>query len=119
MINLPISAGYAFDHLSINEVKLSKSNSDNCAALQKICNFYANNLAEQIGDRTFKEIINSSEYLALKETNKILFETIENCKNYEVSARTVDLLNHKRWQLKSQLQKKFFGDGIGEIKIGY
>lgn len=120
MIELPVDESYAFDFLSILEVKLDKSTANNCADLQKKCNFYANNLQEQIGDDLFKAIQNSAIYKELKQCNKHLFETIDNCKVYGISARTIDKLNYLRFQLKTKLQKEFFIDRkMTETKLGY
>jgi len=120
MINIPLDFGYAFDHLSICRVKLDKSPADKSCFASKVYNYYANNISEQIGDELFYEIISSTEYVKLLDCNKILFETIDNLKKYKMDAKTVDLLNHRRFELKAKLQKKFFpGKEMFEFKLGY
>lgn len=119
MINLPVDAAYALDFLAILEIKLEKSSAADSYHAQKKCNFYFNNLGEQIGDEKLKEIVTSALYTELKRTNFIIFETIDTCKKMKISAQTVDKLNYRRWELKNEIQKKYFGSGTSEIKLGY
>ena len=118
MINLQVDESYAFDFLSILEVKLMYANEKQEHA-QKSFNFYSNLIAEQVGDSLFDEIRESVEYKKLKESNQILFETIDNCKKYKMDAVIIDKLNYRRFQLKTELQKKFFNKSTNEFKLGY
>jgi len=119
MINLLIDEGYYVDFLSILEVKLLKSDDKTRDSLSKQFLFYSNSLGEQIGDSKLEEILDSVLYKKLKDVNQILFETIDNCKKYQIDARTIDAMNHTRWILKNEIQRTFFGKSTGEVKIGY
>lgn len=119
MIHYPCDEAYYLDCYSILEVKTDKATQDKKENLVQQLRFYRNNLAEQIGDQLLSKILNSVEYTKLKDANLKLFELIDNCKKYQINAQAVDQYNYRRWELKNDLQKKFFGKSTTETKLGY
>jgi hypothetical protein len=117
-IKLVVDAAYAFDFLSILEVKSNKSKlpSSEEALRQKAKEIY-----EQIGFDLFNKIIDSQEYLNLYKTNEFLFDLIDKMKEDpdSVKAIEVDKSNYDRFLYKKALQEKFFNDQLLEEKIGY
>lgn len=116
-INIEVDIGYAFDFLSIYEVKSvklpNKKNLDNYVS----CLFC---LASQLGEDTITEIIVSKEYKDLFNTNKELFELVDLAKTDKVKASEVDAGVYKRFLAKRALQEKFFPDAEKiEQKFGY
>lgn len=103
MINLLVDEAYAFDFLSILEVKNNKMG---------VCEEYiikcCESIKDQIGVVLFEEIIKSKEYKALYEANLNVFETIDLAKQDLVTASEVDTLNFERYINKTKLQKRFF-----------
>lgn len=118
-LQLTVDAAYSFDFLSILEVKFDKSTRSQKLILDDKLTFYSNEISEQIGDEKFQEIKNSREYIKLKDANLKLFELIDNCKKININAQAVDQYNYRRWQVKDELQKKFFGKSVSELKLGY
>ena len=121
MISLSIGEGYAFDFLSICEVKLSYAKTkDDKARMAAQFKFYANLIEEQVGGPKYGAVRASIEYAKLKDTNKTIFDTINNAKIYTINALTVDSLNIVRFKLKQEIQRKFFPDKpLNECKLGY
>lgn len=111
MINLSVDEAYAFDYLSILEVKFLFL-LDN-QHLQ--CYRY---LVEQLGQDLVISIIQSEEYEKLIEANKKVFLAIEEIRTTKepVDARVIDNLNTERFLLKKQLQSKFFNSNVSEVK---
>ena len=119
-ITIPVDYGYAFDFLSIYEVKLNKV--DGAPLYQNIKNFTEANhhIKDQIGEQKFFEIIESQEYLDLVKANQELFELVDLAKTDAVKASIVDDGVYKRFLCKRKLQEKFFPDAEKvEQKIGY
>ena len=116
MVRLLVSEGYAFDFLSILEVKTGKSPST-----QNTRNFADTlaNLRDQLGSDRLAEILQSPEYRDLVQTNQQVFEAVDGAKRDAVPASTVDALNYRRFEYKQRLQNKFFTEPLTEQKIGY
>jgi hypothetical protein len=116
MINIQVDEAYAFDMLSILEVKYeNKSTQQNLDNLHEL----SQSIEDQVGAGIFVQILDSSEYERLYWANASLFQAIDEIKKGEVSAKEIDDLNYERWKHKNELQKKFFGRETGEVKIGY
>lgn len=113
MINLLVDEGYAFDYLSILEIKSNKSNN------KELYNHCKENIISQVGLYNFLEIESSTEYKALLEANLNTFNLVDAVKLDPCLGMEVDKSNYERFLKKQALQKKFFGSISNEIKIGY
>ena len=114
-VKLIVDEAYAFDYLSILEVKYKKTKKREQADAFVLC---AANLANQLSN--YYEIIDSPEYEKLVSVNELIFETIDILKKGDNLGLTVDNLNYRRYVLKRELQEKFFPDKkLIETKIGY
>lgn len=116
MIKVSLDEAYVFDLLSIYSVKID--NSDDLKKEQSLKNY--NNLCqeiqEQIGINKFNEILNSEEYLNLKNSNKVVFDLVDRADEHELSKLTADA-NYDRYTKKIILQNKFFTNTLTEIKL--
>lgn len=113
MINLNVDEAYAFDYLSILEIKKEKS-SDDKQWLD--CWLYLQN---QFESEKWLSIINSEEYKNMIKANLLTFDAVDKAKNNEVTAQYVDYCNYQRHAAKQNFQKKFFTSDLSELKIGY
>jgi hypothetical protein len=102
MINLLVDEAYAFDYLSILQVKKEIDNKNEKA--WKNCRDYLN---IQLQDK-FEEIINSTEYSELLLCNKLTFDAVEKARYGSITAKEVDECNMQRYHKKVSLQAKFF-----------
>jgi len=113
MINLKVDEAYAFDFLSILEIKKQNSEKD-------INNFIStsNLISDQIGQEKFNNIIRSSCYKDLVCTNKRIYDTIDLIRSnaIELDAKVIDDANTERYNLKKQLQSVFFNTDLAELK---
>jgi hypothetical protein len=114
MINLTVDEAYAFDYLSILEIKKQKSSNANSA--WENC---FSNIQNQFDSEKWLSIINSEEYKNMIKANLLTFEAVDKAKNNEVSAQYVDYCNYQRHIAKENFQKKFFNTNLSELKIGY
>ena len=105
MINLLVDEAYAFDYLSILDIKKT-INSQN----QKMYLDCFDNLKKQIDEKIFLQIISSKEYVDLLLTNKEVFDAVEQARYGNISAKEVDQKNMKRYYAKQRLQNKFFNN---------
>lgn len=112
MINLKVDEAYAFDYLSILEVKESYLGS------QVLYGGVARALKHEVGAKKYNDVINSKEYRALYEANDKIFWMLEQLRtsNYSIDARLIDNLNMERFKVKKALQEKFFENKITEVK---
>ena len=112
MINLLVDEAYAFDYLSILEIK----NNKNEQAQKLWLNCY-NYIKIQVGEDLFIQIINSKEYQNMLEINKMTFEAVEKARyGTGITAKEVDDANMQRHHAKINLQNKFFIKKITEYK---
>lgn len=112
MILLPVDEGYAYDVLSICEVKVIKKLPNS----EKNFTLINESLQNQLGEIHAK-ILSSDEYLELIKTNTLTFDAVEKARYGSITAKEVDDLNMKRFFCKKQLQEKFFPNRtILEIK---
>jgi uncharacterized protein with PIN domain len=114
MINLLVDEAYAFDYLSILEVKKEKSKISNDT--WNTCHMYLKN---QFDSQKWLSIINSEEYKDMIKANQLTFIAVDKAKNNEVTAQYVDYCNYQRHVAKQNFQKKFFTCDLSELKIGY
>ena len=114
MINILVDEAYAFDYLSILEVKKQKSSISNDAW----ANCYIH-LQNQFDNEKWLYIINSKEYENMIKANELTFDAVDKAKNNEVTAQHVDYCNYQRHTAKQNFQKKFFTSDLSELKIGY
>ena len=114
MINLLVDEAYAFDYLSILEVKKEKSKTSNDT--WNTCYMYLEN---QFDSQKWLSIINSEEYKDMIKANQLTFIAVDKAKNNEVTAQHVDYCNYQRHAAKQNFQKKFFTSDLSELKIGY
>jgi hypothetical protein len=113
MINLNVDEAYAFDYLSILEIKKEKS-SNNTQWLD--CWLYLQN---QFESQKWLSMIHSEEYKNMIKANLLTFDAVDKAKNNEVTAQHVDYCNYQRHTAKQNFQKKFFNNNLCELKIGY
>lgn len=117
MINLRVSEAYAFDYLSILQIKCEMDPQKNFG------NFAAcvTNMIDEIDDNVlWSTIMDSVEYKKLYEVNKKTFEAVDDAKEDGVKASYVDKCNYERYLAKIALQERFFPEEeIKEKKLGY
>ena len=114
MINLLVDEAYAFDYLSILEVKKQKSSISNDAWAK--CYAYLQN---QFDNEKWLHMMHSKEYENMIKANELTFDAVDKAKNNEVTAQHVDYCNYQRHIAKQNFQKKFFTSDLSELKIGY
>ena len=114
MITLLVDEAYAFDYLSILEVKKQKS-STSYDSWQKCYN----HLENQFDSEKWKLMINSEEYNNMIKANLLTFDAVDKAKTNEVTAQHVDYCNFQRHTAKQNFQNKFFNSDLSEVKIGY
>jgi uncharacterized protein with PIN domain len=114
MINLLVDEAYAFDYLSILEVKKQKSSISNDAWAK--CYVYLQN---QFDNEKWLHMMHSKEYENMIKANELTFNAVDKAKNNEVTAQHVDYCNYQRHSAKQNFQKKFFTSDLSELKIGY
>jgi hypothetical protein len=112
MINLKVDEAYAFDYLSILDIK--KSLNKDCHNAWQKCFDY---IQEQIDENRMNEIIQSDEYKNMVDTNKLTFDAVEKARYGKgITAKEVDDINMVRHKRKLELQKKFFDNILTEYK---
>ncbi len=115
MINISVPESYAIDYLSILEVKLDKENTSTNEINYMKCLVDISNQIENL-----HIILKSHEYANLYEANLNIFTAIEHIhKGKRMSAKELDSLNYERFKAKQVIQKKYFDNVPGEVKIGY
>ncbi len=114
MINLLVDEAYAFDYLSILDIKKQKSPVNHKAW----SNCYIS-LQNQFETEKWLSMIYSQEYKNMIEANSLTFDAVDKAKSDLVSAKYVDHCNYQRYLAKKSFQKKFFDTELNENKIGY
>ena len=114
MINILVDEAYAFDYLSILEVKKQKSSASNNAWVK--CHAH---LQKQFHSEKWMSMLCSKEYKNMIKANELTFNAVDKAKNNEVTAQYVDHCNYQRHVAKQNFQKKFFNSELSELKIGY
>jgi hypothetical protein len=114
MINILVDEAYAFDYLSILDIKKNKTPSGYNAWLTcYTC------LEKQFDSNKWLSMIHSQEYSDMITANLFTFEAVEKAKDNKVSAKYVDECNYQRYIAKQNFQRKFFNSDLSEKKIGY
>lgn len=103
MINLIVDEGYAYDFLSILDIKKEKK-----LCTSKLFNTYYKQIEIQVGSNLHKKIMNSKEYKQCTKINKKIFNMVDDAKCDKVLASDVHNLNFERYLCKSSLQEKWF-----------
>lgn len=111
MINICVDEGYAFDFLSILEIKKHRSDQ----AMHSWHNCF-NYLKAQLPSDLFTLIINSQEYRNMLAVNQKTFDAVEKARYGEITAKEVDNANMDRYHAKISLQNKYFNNKITEHK---
>ena len=111
MINICVDEAYAFDFLSVLEIKKNRSE-------QAMINWHNcfNYLKAQLPVDLFALIINSNEYRSMIAVNQKTFDAVEKARYDKISAKEVDEANMERHYAKIALQNKFFSNKITEYK---
>lgn len=116
MLNILVDESYAFDFLSILDVKLAKHNDEKT---QKYKDEVIKFLTMQLSNDLVKQILNSNEYQECIAANEKMFDLVDDAKTDKVTAQEVDKGNYVRCLAKNALQLKFFNTSSTEIKTGY
>ena len=111
MVELIVDESYAFDYLSILQLKAEKNND-----FEKFTMILMD-LKSKISD--FDIILDSIEYKNLYDINQETFNAVDLAKDNKVDAKYVDVCNYKRYLCKVELQNRFFDGDLIEKKIGY
>tara|TARA_B110000483_G_C18053169_1_gene487364 strand:- start:393 stop:737 length:345 start_codon:yes stop_codon:yes gene_type:complete len=113
MIKISVDEGYAFDYLSILEIKSRKIKQNKTLSSFKECKKFINS---QLSGELFNKIYNSNEYSACLKANQETFNAVEKARYGKIPSKKVDDLNMERYAAKSNLQKKFFNNELSESK---
>ena len=113
MINLPVDEAYAFDFLSVLDVKRRHTRSDQ-SNFDQLCA----DIADQIGPDIFHQIMKSKIYEDMVKINEEIYDLIDVLRQdiVEMDAKVVDDANIQRYKLKKRLQDEFFMTGLTETK---
>jgi hypothetical protein len=122
MVTISVDEGYAFDILSIFEVKIAQ-----CVDLSKKqrsehgYNVLYTELVQQIGIDRVHEILNSTEYYQLLNENEKTFQLVDiiRASNETSIGKNIDQTNLSRFEAKCKLQSKFFNTSMVETKTQY
>lgn len=114
MINLNVDEAYAFDYLSILDIKKQKDSKN-----YKFWNHSYVFLQNQFESEKWNQMINSEEYKNMLKANQLTFDAVDKAKTNQVTAQYVDFCNYQRHIAKENFQKKFFTCALNETKIGY
>jgi hypothetical protein len=114
MITLQVDEAYAFDYLSILEVKNNLYPSEAKTRNFLDCKDF---LLKQL--RNFEIVYASKEYKNLYDINKKTFELVGLVRknSLDVTAKQVDDANMERFYRKKDLQEAFFTNTLVEEKI--
>lgn len=116
-ILIPADYGYAYDYLSIFEVKVKKVGG--VKAIQNFTNCYQV-VEQQVGTKKMIEVFVSDEYRHLVQMNIRLFELVDEVKSDPYKGKELDEQVYIRFLAKKKVQEKFFPDSTQlEQKVGY
>jgi len=113
MINLLVDEAYAFDFISVLDIKKTNS-SKNKENFDITCEY----VRTQVGHELFDNIINSDLYDEMVNANKVIYDLIDDIRvrYIKMDAKIVDDANNQRFFLKRKLQEQFFNDKLTESK---
>ncbi len=111
----------AFDRLSILEIKyhavqLSKTQENKHEISERIRDL-EDRIIKAIGYKLFQKIKLSEDYNELFEANLTIFDGINLARQDKISGIKLNRLNEIRSEKKRNLDTKFFGNELKEIKI--
>ena len=114
---ISVDYGAAFDILAIFNVKINL-----CIGPKKDQSIYnfrqlSREISNQIGDYLFNKIMGSDEYKELYAVNLLTFNKVAEAQKSTGLAKEVDDANFSRFTKKNELQKKFFGTEVSEVKV--
>lgn len=116
MINISVDEGFAFDMLSISEVKYNVAETDeNEENFERI----KLDIYRAIGSELLNKILDSKEYERLFIANWNVFKLVDAVKTQTCLGGDVDKANYERFLAKKALQEKYFNSKYSEVKIGY
>lgn len=114
MMTILVDEGYAFDFLSILEVKSEEIKTQKNSQSMNEC---LKHISEQISERDLKDMMGSAEYKNMVKANKKTFLAVDKARYGSVSAKYVDECNMERYKAKVAFQGKFFPTtSISEVK---
>ena len=122
MVTISVDEGYAFDILSIFEVKMTQCiDPDKKQRSEQGYNTLYTELVQQIGVDRVHEILNSEEYHQLLRENVKTFQLVDIIRaSKEISVgKSIDETNLSRFKAKYDLQSKFFNTSMVETKTQY
>lgn len=118
MVTVLIDEAYAFDMLSILQVKLNESIDDQKRnSIQENYEILSNDLINQMGKDKFLAVIESSLYSELVAKNKQIFDLVDITKLMSGPPHDLWRENYNRYLTKQALQKEFFNNEILETKL--
>jgi hypothetical protein len=103
MIPLLVDEAYAFDYLSILQIKVYKNPSG--AAYRTALNC-AHQIASEVSN--FSKVVESAEYGELALANLWIFELMDRAKENKATSKDLDIGNVIRYRAKQKLQKRWF-----------
>jgi hypothetical protein len=114
MINLLVDECFAFDYLSILEVKKNMNQDENYDNWINCLNY----LKTQLGEKCI-DIIKSKEYGVLYKANLSTFDAVAKARSGgNITAKEVDDCNMERYNAKVALQKVYFPESeVTERKL--
>lgn len=119
MVEIHVDEAYAFDILSIYDVKIHNCTDPHNVDISKDAykKLYVD-LAKSIGTARMIDIIRSSEYSRLRDANEKTFYLVDKIRvSDEVSiGKDIDNTNMERFFCKKKLQDKFFDGKLIEVK---
>lgn len=120
LINIPVDVGYAFDMLSIAEVKKDvNKNKELEVKLAENVDRLKMAISSGIGGGLFNSIYKSQTYMSLYIVNVELFDKIDMAKHVNVPSEEIDALNYSRYLHKKKIHEEFLNDDVSEVKLGY
>ena len=122
MVKISVDEGYAFDILSIFEVKINNCDDPKKIEISgKAFELLRQELEAQLGSAKLLQIMNSVEYHELYNENKKTFLLVDKIRaSNEVSlGKDIDKNNLSRFECKRKLQNKFFDSQMLETKTKY
>jgi hypothetical protein len=118
MVTVTIDEAYAFDMLSILQVKLNESIDENKRkSIEENYRILSNDLQKQIGTDKFQSVIKSYLYSELVIKNKEIFDLVDITKTIDGPPHDLWKENYNRYLAKQALQKEFFENEILETKL--
>jgi hypothetical protein len=119
MVTISVDEGYAFDILTIFQVKIANCiDPSKIAASQLGFNRLFDELYHQLGYEKVTEIITSQEYRDLYDENCKTFLLVDKIRSSEEVSigKDIDNTNLTRFDCKRRLQSKFFNSLMVETK---